>query len=285
MAGRELGAVLLAAALLGCEDPPVKPAPGGGAPLGSALPAAASDTGCRVIAMQGDARRGSRALGARELIAGGEPIELGPDASLHLKHTESAREWTFRGPLRLSACGAGSEELALGLGALQSELGQGARPGAEVWIGTPFGSLRYADARARVDVSDSSLTVAVDAGELWLDAAPGPDARDAELVLRAGQRAERRHRHGAESATLTCSDAAARAEADARALLEPGGDALGARAKAHVRSRQRARAACLTALAAVLEAGPGPERTAQLERLSGAAAVWRRVPTRARAVP
>src|SRR5688572_16863158 len=154
---------------LPAEAAPSRSAVPGGAAPGSAAPPAArasvsavqprAGAACRVMRVTGDVRRDRAPLVVGTRLDGAPALELAANSSLHLVHTQSTRQWVVTGPARLVACEAGAEELALALGQVRLEPGSGVRPGAEVWIGTPFGSLRYADARAELSVGARELSL------------------------------------------------------------------------------------------------------------------------------
>lgn len=273
--------------MLGCDGASRKAPPAPAPPVSGAVtsarggaaaaasPATAPPDACRVMSVSGRARRGSGqpiARGAR--LAGAEPIELEDDGRLHFKHTGSGREWTARGPARLVPCVDGQEEIILVSGALRAELGAGARPGAEVWVGTPFGSIRYARAQAEVRVSEQALELTASVGDVWLEgAAPAAELRVAAAIRRP---AAQRLRVG--PALEACARAAAESEARAKALLGPGEVGLGQRAAAHVRARRLARSRCASATATVLAQAPSDELAARLRELEEYRRAWQRVP-------
>ena len=212
----------------------------------------AAGPGCRVMSLRGTARRAGAPLLAGERLEARPAVELGPATALQLVHTATARAWSLAGPARFIACEGGAEEVVLALGALRAQPGAGVRPGAEVWVGTPFGSLRYMDANAEVTVSAASLRVRVDAGQVWFTAL---DASAPERSVSGTQTfTGKRYRLSRERATERCGEDAASAETRARALLASSTRPLGERAAEHVRARQRARASCLAAVAATLAA-------------------------------
>jgi hypothetical protein len=206
------------------------------------------------MSVRGTARRAGVPLLAGERLDARPAVELGTDTGLQLVHTATARAWSLSGPARFIPCEAGAEEVVLALGALRAQPGAGARPGAEVWVGTPFGSLRYLDASAEITASATSLRVRVDAGQVWFTAL---DASAAERSVSGTQTfTGKRYRLSRERATQRCGEDAASAEARARELLAGSTRPLGERAAEHVRARQRARASCLAAVAATLAAEP-----------------------------
>ena len=148
------------------------------------------------MAVSGPAHLGSgHPLTQGERLAGNDSIELEAGSQLHFKHTSSGREWTVRGPARLVPCVEGEEEIILALGSLRAELGAGVRPGAEVLVGTPFGTVRYAHAQAEVVVSERALELTASAGEVWLEGAePAPELRVSGPIRRKQAERLRRRR-------------------------------------------------------------------------------------------
>lgn len=206
-------------------------------------------------------------------------IELGGASKLALKHTLSAREWTLVGPARALACAAGREEIIIAQGTLRTEMGIGARPGAEVWVGTPYGSLRYADARAELSVTEQELKLTALGGELWLLTAAGADApRERRVSGSTAFRAGKAQRLVAAAAVAHCARDARDSRAQAASLLSAAAPALGERARAHVQARQRAHASCASATAAVLREARGSALEAKLSELDLYAEAWRGVP-------
>lgn len=222
------------------------------------------------MSLRGAGRTSSgRPLEATQLL-GTDWIELGPDARAHVKHTETGREWTLQGPSRAWFCPQGREEIALGTGVLEAESGPGARPGAEVTVGTAFGSARYGDARARFVVSERELRVEASSGEVWFVpfAAPPAPAKRAGTTRRGP-----RDRVGFDAGVRLCKEASARAAALGTALIEGGPAGLGQRAAEHVRARRWARESCANAAAALLQQASG----AELEALWQLDPTWQRV--------
>lgn len=255
---------------LGPERARAVSAPANAAPT-TAIRAAA---GCRVISLRGAGRTSAgQRLAAPQLLGAGW-IELEPGALAHLKHTETSREWTLEGPARAWVCPQGREEIILGTGVLQTELGPGARPGAEVTIGTAFGSVQYGDARARLSVSDRELRLQTSSGDAWLtpfSAAPSSVLRGADVRRGPSQRVE------FQAAMRWCAAAAARAAELAAGLLAGGAAGLGQRAAEHVRARHWARASCANAGAAVLQQARGAELEPRLREVSELEETWQRV--------
>lgn len=279
-------------------------APANGAPRASSasegLPSDAPHTlgrgpargaSCRVVSVSGTAQRDGTPLRAGDTLDGQQPVELGAGSMLHLVHTLSARQWTLAGPALAFACQRGAEELVLARGTLRTDAGSGVRPGAEVWVGTPFGSLRYSDARAELQVTPEALRVQISSGSVWLSPLGG-EAAERELSGGTSTYPARPFRLPSDEATARCESAARAAEALAAALLSPSSEPLGARAREHVRARQRAHASCSSALAALLAGDAGGVGGARDEHaqagysaLAQADRRWRGVPERSSPAP
>jgi hypothetical protein len=248
------------------------------APTAPAAPVMAP-LGCRIMSLSGESRLGSgTALQTGDRLTGADWIELGAGSRLHFKHAESGREWTVQGPARLLPCVEGREEVILGQGQLRTELGAGVRPGAQVLLGTPFGSVRYADARSELSVKPDELRVSLSAGDAWLSGtgtlAPSDVHIERSRTLRRGPR----ERWAAAAAVQACAEAAHAALERAQGLLGPAQTPLGQRAAEHVHARELARARCSSAEAAVLQQTQGKELRDRLAELATYRELWRRVP-------
>jgi hypothetical protein len=250
-------------------------APRAAASVRDVTPSPPPPDACRVMSISGPAHLGSgRPLTHGERLAGNEAIELDAGSALHFKHTSSGREWTIRGPARLVPCVEGEEEIILALGSLRAELGAGVRPGAEVLVGTPFGSVRYAHAQAELVVSERALELTASAGEVWLEGAESAP----ELRVSGSIRKKQAERLQPATAVESCARAAADSEKRAESLVSAGESGLGQRAALHVRARKLARARCASATATVLQLAPPSELAAKLRELDGYRRTWRRVP-------
>jgi hypothetical protein len=249
--------------------------------------------GCRVMTASGRVELGAESVRPGDKLHDGRSLTLAADATLHLVHTVSARSWTITGPARLVACENGSEEIVLARGTLRAEPSAGVRPGAEVWVGTPYGSFRYADAGAELELGARELRVRIASGQVWFSALTAEPAAERLLAgsttLGAGAQ-----RLSSAQATARCGRDATLAETRATELLAVSAQPLGARAAEHVRARQRAHASCTSARAAVLaeldaDRGAaseprGAERAGDSE-LARFDQLWRRVPAPPRVVP
>ncbi len=246
---------------------------------------------CRVMTVSGRVERGAAAVRAGDVLNDGRALELAPDSTLHVLHTVSGRGWTVTGPARLVMCEDGGEEIILARGTLRAEPSAGVRPGAEVWVGTPYGSLRYADAGAELEISARELRVRVASGQLWFS---GLAESTTERRLTGSATFGAAHRATSALWTARCGRDATLAETRATELLAASVEPLGARAAEHVRARQRAHASCASARAWALAELGAVGRDAPSAPLEGARAgdseltrydqMWRRVPAPPRVV-
>jgi hypothetical protein len=271
-----------AAGRVGADLPPVIPpvvAPGASpSPLARDAPARAQPA-CRATSLSGAIEREGAPVLAGALLAGPAAIELAPAATMHLTHSASARQWTMTGPARLIACDGGAEEIVLARGRVRAEPGSGVRPGAEVWVATPYGTLRYADASAEITVNERELSVRVSTGQVWFSALAGAAAERGVSNTTATFSAKT-YRLSSEEATARCARDAERAELLARALLGTSSEPLGARAAEHVRARQKAHVSCASARATQLAGGAGPRPEAGgVAALARYDQMWRAIPT------
>lgn len=255
-------------------DRPISPTT---APEGEARSAVARTApDCRATSSAGNVRFGSgEALERGDKLIGKGWLELGADARVVVKHTQSAREWVLQGPALAAFCQHGREEVILGSGKLQTEMGAGARPGSEVTVGTPFGTVSYGDARLKLHVSDQALALEAEAGDAWLTPAGSSVAQDVRVAGGARERRTRRLR--ASDGLALCADAAKRSEELTRALHTPGGSGLGQRAAEQMRARKQARRTCANAAAAVIVELRGQARDERLGELEGHEQAWQRV--------
>jgi hypothetical protein len=151
---------------------------------------AADRAGSERAADRGDASAPDDDAGAPLALEGQIPSEawlsLAPDARLVAKDPRTTRETAFLGPARVRACVDHREESWLAAGRFESAIGAGETPGAEEWVVTPLGIVRYLAAKVSVDVHARDARVALGSGVafLWLPddvhegrsspASPGP---------------------------------------------------------------------------------------------------------------
>jgi hypothetical protein len=286
--------------------PSAEGVPGAALPVEGGALVAATRRACRAMSLRGDARltlpspgtaragAGSadpsawRWLKTGELVPDGAIISLGDGGTLTVQATVSTREMTIVGPATAEVCPGGDEAVRMSRGKATSFPGAGVRPGAEVWVATPLGVVRFNEAQIEIDVPGADaerLRVTVVTGQATYVPANGvtivpagePDAgRSAEPS--AGQNAAAGAKGTAEGllalspgTTLEASrpkatparwqrDLVAACARRASAAREAGQKvaaagrsnrpALADFAAAHVQARQLARAACESARAA-----------------------------------
>jgi hypothetical protein len=137
-------------------------------PLGSRVHA--PKVACRAIAVDGDVHLDTGAdAGLTPLLLDGlVPTEgwlaLAPGAHFVAKDPRTTRETTFRGAGRARACVALAEESWIAAGGFDSSVGAGETPGAEEWVVTPFGVVRYSAAKVSIDVHARDARVTVTGG-------------------------------------------------------------------------------------------------------------------------
>jgi hypothetical protein len=216
-------------------------------------------------------------------------LDLEKAATLAVEHAGTSREVYVAGPGRVLPCEHGEERFIVASGHVTSAAGAGARPGSEVLLATPFGVVRYGDAKLDLRVDSKGLTLAVEVGEAWLDS--GVPGATAEKVAAGGHLERRGSPPDVKSLVERCQSAADGAEAHAREVLAPRRALvpLGVRASEHVRARQAARMACAVAEAALgtssgaaaPKAGrtPDGEHDDLVRAVEAADARWRAVPS------
>ncbi|HYP87331.1 MAG TPA: hypothetical protein VEQ59_04245, partial [Polyangiaceae bacterium] len=223
-------------------------------PAASGVPSASapSTPTCRALRVEGDARLGEAPLRSGAELDGSEWVTLGAGATLTVKHTVSGREIGVAGPARFRACRRGREQLLLARGKVQGGSGMGARPGAEVLIATPIAAVRYGDADYALTLDDRKLAIEVRTGQVEVDAAASEPPPGLKSPLRAKDKLSLPlGKPDAASLMARCKAAAEDAETSARRVGDRSApEPLGERARAHVRARKAARAACTVAAAA-----------------------------------
>jgi hypothetical protein len=280
----------------------------------AAARSAAQRVPCRAIAVDGPVRAEST-TNAPDAAAPAAPLArpdalavqgelpcdawlvLAPDSRLVAKDPRTTRETTFVGPARVRACVGHTEESWVASGRFESAVGAGETPGAEEWVVTPLGIVRYMAAKVAVDVAadgpkESKATISLGSGVafLWL---PGDvhaaDSRAAsktdgavaattfvdedgwtrmtEGVLGLSAAAGRPKLDAARADVGVCTTLSRKAKDLAAQILsgpltasgtgDGGGE--GAVAKEQVRTRRLARAACSVAALRVDGLPPGPK--------------------------
>jgi hypothetical protein len=266
---------------------------------------------CRAIAVDGPVREEAAGDAGVALALQGEiPSEVwlavARDGRLVAKDPRTTRETTFVGPARVRACVAHREESWVAMGHFDSAVGAGETPGAEEWVVTPLGVIRYMAAKLGIDVRAKDAAVAVGSGVafLWLDdgvrvtvragagagadagagAGAGADAglvldddgwmrvADGEITLSAG--AGRAAVPAARATVAQCAGLAQRSRDLATTLLAGPPAADGSTAKEQMRTRRLARAACAVAGLRVDTLPPSAPREEMSAQLEVASAAW-----------
>jgi hypothetical protein len=297
MAGLRLSfGVLGLAGAMACSKPApsLNPAPSPSAsaagsvsvePPASAPHAVLAKGACRALLVSGKASFDGTPIVTGTLLDGEHWVELEAGSSVALRHTVTSREFKLIGPGRVLPCRGGAEQLLLTTGQLSTSANLGVRPGAEVLIATPLGTVHYGDAALDVELSAKGLRVRVKQGEAWVE----PEkAGKPPFKNPVGSGAEARlpgRPSNAQALLDGCETAAQRARDSAEQVLTAGqtgaASSLGARAAENMRARAAARSECAMAAAALGALDDPAER----QRLSAAVAhadeLWRSVPTSA----
>jgi hypothetical protein len=241
-----------------------------------------------VIAAVGDVRQGPDGgvpLSSSQEVPDGL-FAVGAGAKCVVKNPATGREASFEGPGEGRACvgGAGDGEAWILRGSYAAAPGAGEKPGAEDWVVTPFGVVRYASAHVKIVVGKegAELRVATGSARVFGKVLPGdagtpPPADDDGWTALAGPvNVTLKPTGDAKSVVDACVTASKEAAELAAAVVKPDA-ALGTIAGAHVRARQRARARCALARVAA-EAQPGAAGAALRVRATKADEEWRIVP-------
>ncbi len=237
---------------------------------------------CRALAVTGKASVDGVPIAVGDLLDGEHWVLLQAGSSVALRDTLTSRELKLIGPGLELPCRHGAEQILIAEGRVSTSMALGVRPGAEVLIATPVGTVRYGDAALELEVGQKGLRLHVKAGDAWLE----PES--------LGQPPFKNPVHGPSQASLppskatptelveACKVAADTAAESARRVLEPAtpqaAASLGARAAAHVRNRSAARAACSIAAAAAGSVSDPATRQSLWDSIAHADEVWQSVP-------
>jgi hypothetical protein len=308
---RVAGIVALIGSAGGCgacepnKTPPPSPsASASAAPPPASLPSARPPRpqpklACRAITVEGDVHVEPAAGPAADagltpvLLQGLAPTEawvgLAKGARLVVKDPRTTRETSLRGvpgPARARVCVGFAEESWVTAGRFESSVGAGEAPGAEEWIVTPFGVVRYGAAKITVDVQPRDAEVKLESGVAfaWMPVAPTPaDAGLEDGWVRLAQGTSHLQSHepagGADAARTAldrCKTLAASARALAAQVMSPQG-VDGGTIAAQVSTRRLARASCAVATLRV-HALPEADAAPLLRSLGEANASWSAVP-------
>jgi hypothetical protein len=186
-----------------------------------------------------------------------------------LRHSETRRELVLFGPGRFRACPRGEETVIIGRGSVSTTAGPGARAGADVHIGTPFGVVHFGDAALKVAVTEARASVHVTQGDASIGGrTPADKGTVPPSVQGPNGRVELGGRRDENELVAECESALA-ALASPRPLSSAvpsaapsasAGSNLGQWAVQKLRARQLGRYACMRAQAAVTGVD-GPDAT------------------------
>jgi hypothetical protein len=241
---------------------------------------------CRAIQVKGTVTdEAGKVISTSAAVDGTGWLDMGDKVTLAVEHILTTREVVFIGPGRVLPCVAGEERFYLVRGGARTSIGSGSRPGAEVLVATPYGAVRYGDARLEIKVGSGTVDVRSDAGDAWFESSNADGSSIADEKIPAGKLLSRKGLSVDVKALLgTCEAAAKTAEARARAVLNPGATdratPLGTRAADHVRARRAARFACDIARAALGTLQNG-DRDAMSQALGSSEARFRGLPEKA----
>jgi len=249
----------------------------------SAVPhALQTKPGCRALEVLGRANVLGAPLAQGSLLDGEHWLELEPGASVALRHTVTSREFKLIGPGLMLPCRHGAEQILVAVGQLSTSANLGVRPGAEVLIATPSGTVHYGDAALDLEFGSKGLRIRVKQGEAWLE----PEARGKPKFknpVHSGAEARLAVSDESGPALLAaCQSAAQKARQSAELVLTPSApgttNSLGARAAAHMRDRNSARTACAMAASAVGIARDPTEKQQLSASVAHADELWQSVP-------
>jgi hypothetical protein len=176
-------------------------------------------TGSPTIAVDGGA---SKPLAMNDFADGW--VTLGAADTLTVTLPRSGREITFVGPALFEPC-VGAEEAWLLRGRFQGARGSGESPGAEEWVVTPFGVVRYGAAIVEVTVDDAGAHASLKGGSATI-LPEGESAwqilkQDAPRVVPKVMKGAPLGKGGSQAASERCAKAAAAAKTLEDALLLP----------------------------------------------------------------
>jgi hypothetical protein len=239
--------------------------------------------GCRALAVTGKATVGSTLITTGTLLDGEHWVELEAGASVALRHSLTSREFTLLGPGLVLPCRHGAEQILLAQGRLSTSENLGVRPGAEVLIATPSGTIHYGDAAIDVQFDPKGLRLRVKQGEAWLvPADPSASAAIKNPIRSPKEAALPLNRASVAALADVCRASAETAAESARRVLNGGtpqaSDSLGARAAAQMRDRAAARAACSVAAAATGSVADPAERQSLWALIAHSDDLWQSVP-------
>jgi hypothetical protein len=243
---------------------------------------------CRVVTLDGDARieaPGQDAGTAPLLLQGLAPpeawIDLAAGSRVVARDPHTTRETTFRGPARVRACTGFTEESWIASGRFESSVGAGESPGAEEWVVTPSGVVRYTAAEISVDVTRHGAVATLSSGLAFAWATETADAgaalEEGWRRLAPGKTPLATHEEPVASAVDRCASLASTARSLAAEVMAPGGAAGDRTIPRQVTARRLARAACAVATLRVSALSPA-DAAPLLRPVADANSAWSGLP-------
>lgn len=228
-------------------------------------------TVCRAISATGQIHREDDAGVAANDVLGEGWLELGPGSKLAVKNGTTSREMLLDGPGAVRACIGGEEEMWINGGVFTSVIGAGESPGAEVWVVTPHGVVRYGSgARVTLNVTVPRVDTKVEGGSAWM----WPIDASAWTEIPAGKAASMSTRKAPSQIVGDCEQAA-KAAHDLGVAIVTKDASLGEAAPQHVGLRQKAHAICAVAELVSARSLDPVERGRLSPRAHTANAQWR----------
>ena len=228
-------------------------------------------TVCRAISATGQLRRDDDAGVASGDVLGEAWTLLGSGAKLAVKNGTTSRETLFEGPGAVRACVNGEEEMWIDGGGFTSVVGAGESPGAEVWIVTPHGVVRYGSgARVTLNVTVSRVDAKVEGGSAWM----WPADASTWTEIPAGKATTFSTRKAPSQIVADCEQAS-KAAHDLGVAIVTKDASLAEAAPQHVVLRQKAHAICALAELVSARSLDPLERGRLLPRAHTANTRWR----------
>ena len=243
---------------------------------------------CRVVTLEGDAHvetSGPDAATAPLLLQGLAPpdawVDLAAGSRVVARDPRTTRETTFRGPARVRACAGYAEESWVASGTFQSSVGAGESPGAEEWVVTPSGVVRYTASEVSVEVTRHGAEATLTSGVAFawgIDTGAASGAmEEGWRRLPSGRTRLAAHEDSVSAAVGRCASLAASARSLAADVIAPGGPADAGTITRQVTTRRIARAACAVATLRV-SALPPADAAPLLRPVADANSAWSGLP-------
>jgi hypothetical protein len=252
------------------------------APAASAPHVTPAKGACRALVVNGKASVDTIPITTGMLLDGEHWVLLEAGASVALRHSITSREFKLLGPGKVLPCRGGAEQILLARGQLATSANLGVRPGAEVLIATPLGTVRYGDAALDVEVTAKRLNVRVKQGQAWLEPEKAGKSSFKNPLSTGAEAHLSPLASTAPKALEACENDAQRASESALRVVNagPAGNtsSLGDRAAENMRARASARRSCAVAAAALGALDDPAERLRLSAAVAHADELWQSVP-------